>query len=118
LYETGLAPSFQVFGLVADGEASFGFEIPTFFSASTSSCLNAEEDVCYTEDETGGSELPPLPEGIPPPIPPPEHLRMRTRAELTSEYFDLLAEKGVSNSQLAPPSPSPPPSKSDPSNGP
>jgi hypothetical protein len=60
----------------------------------------AEEDVSYTEEDTGGggSGLPPLPKGIPPPVPPPEHLRRRTKAELASGYFDLLSEKGVRHS--------------------
>jgi len=55
------------------------------------------------EDEASISALPPLPEGIPPPVPPPEHLRRKSKAELASDYFDLLSEKGV---RTWPPSPS------------
>lgn len=44
--------------------------------------------------------LPPLPREIPPPQPPPEHLRKKTRAELLSEFYDLLSEKGVCHSAI------------------
>ena len=57
--------------------------------------LTAEEDVSYTEEDAGATALPPLPEGLPPPVPPPEPKQRRCKAELTSDFFDLLSEQGV-----------------------
>ena len=60
------------------------------------------EDVSYSEEDvtgkpTNGGEtaLPPLPKEVPPPQPPPEHLRKKSHAELLIDFRDLLADKGV-----------------------
>lgn len=74
------------------------------------SCIDIEiscvglDDVTYSDDDIKPRipqpqvkvEQPPLPIEIPPPQPPPEHLRKKPRAELTADFYDLLAEKGVS----------------------
>ena len=55
----------------------------------------SEEDVLGKAAAEPELSLPPLPKEIPPPQPPPEHLRKKTNAELLSDFHDLLAEKGV-----------------------
>lgn len=60
------------------------------------------EDVSYSAEDVSaepraksGMGLPPLPAEIPPPQPPPEHLRKKPHAELLSDFQDLLSEKNV-----------------------